>query len=138
MPTRITTAAQNVAVDAITPLINAGGAGKMEIRTGAQPPSANDVATGTVLAEVPLAADAFGDASNGQASATGTPLEDPLANASGIAGWFRVLSGANTPVFDGQATLTGGGGQLQLNSLNVEAGGPVRITSFTFGVPAGS
>ena len=138
MTTTISTAARNAAVNNITLLLNAGGAGMIEIRSGTKPAGPDAAPTdGMVLAEVPFAADAFGDAISGQATALGTPLEDDMAVGSGTATWFRAKSGAGTAVFDGDiSTSSAGTGDLQLNSTTIDAGGPVRITSFTFSIPA--
>ena len=137
MATTISTAARNAACDAITALINAGGAGVIEIYQGTQPAGPDSgIGGSTLLAEVPLATDAFGDALAGVATAAGTPLEDPSANFGGTAQWFRVKSGAGTAIFDGAVgTNPPNTAELILNTTTITAGGPVRVTSFTFTVP---
>lgn len=137
MATRLATAAQNAACDAVVDLIDDGGAGTIQIRTGAQPASANDAATGTLLGtltftDVPAA---FGDASAGVATAASI-TGDNSADANGTAGWFRVLSGAGATIFDGNITANGGGGDMELNNINITATGTIDVTAFTFTIPA--
>ena len=137
MTTKITATARNVAVNAITALLNAGGAGTLEIRSGTQPLSpATAPADGALLATLTFATDAFNDASLGVATAAPiTP--DPSADATGTASWFRAKSGAGTAIFDGAVGQDPPGtAELILNTVNIVAGGPVQITSFTFTVPA--
>ena len=136
MATTISTAARNAACDAITLLLNAGGAGVIEIYQGTQPAGPDSgIGVSTLLAEVPLAADAFGDALAGVATAAGTPLEDASANAQGTAQWFRRRPWRGTAVFDGSVG-TAAPADLILNTTSIEIDGPVRITSFTFTIPA--
>ena len=75
MATRLPTAARNAACDAVVDLLDAGaGAGTIKIYTGSQPASANDAASGTLLATITLSDPAFGAASTGVATMAGTPL----------------------------------------------------------------
>lgn len=135
MATRITNAAQDAANDAVVDLIDAGGAGTLEIRTGAQPADADDAATGTLLGTLTFSSPAFGSSTGGTAAANAI-TGDPSADATGTAGWFRAKSGAGTTVFDGNITATGGGGDMELNTVNITAGGPIEVTSMTFSFPA--
>ena len=137
--TSLSAAARNAACNAIVDLVDVGiGDGVIEIRSGTQPANPSvPPPDGALLAEVSMAAVAFGAASNGQASALGTPLTDPNnANATGQASWFRVRDGDGNGVIDGDITTTAvGTGNMLLNSTDLVAGGPVQITSFTFTVP---
>lgn len=137
MPIRLSTAARNASTDAVVDLIDAGpGPGVLEVRTGSQPASANDAATGTLLATVAFADPAFGASATGTASVT-----DPAsvnAVATGVAGWFRVKDSSGNAVFDGSVTATGGGGDLQLSSTSLTSGSAVDIsTPSTYTTPAG-
>jgi len=134
MATRIATASQNGACDAIVDRCDAGGAGSVEIRTGSQPATANDAATGTLLATLTLPNPAFGASSAGVATANA--ISAVAASATGTAGWFRAKSGGAATVLDGSATATGGGGDMQLNSTSLVSGVNVQITSWTVTMPA--
>lgn len=136
MTVRLATASRNAACNAVVDLCDVGGAGTVEIRTGSQPASAEDAATGTLLATIPLAATAFGAASTGVATLAGVPLSDTSADADGTAGWARVKSGGGATVMDLSVTATGGGGDLTLATVSIVTGTTVRITSGTVTMPA--
>lgn len=134
MAIRLPDASRNAMADALTLLVNTGGAGSIQIRTGAQP-AAGGAATGTLLATVALAADAFGNAAAGTAALVDPPAVTGVA--AGDAGWFRVLSGAAATVYDGNVTATGGGGDMQLSTVTISVGVSVDITAGSITVPAG-
>lgn len=136
MAVRLSTAARNATTNAITALVDAGsGPGVIEIRSGSQPATAQDAATGTLLATVTLADPSFGASATG--TATGTDPAAVSAVATGTAGWFRVKDSTGATVFDGSATASGGGGDMQLSSTSLTSGGSVDITSLTYTTPAG-
>lgn len=135
MATRISTAARNAAADAIVDLLDAGaGAGYVEIRTGSQPATPGDAATGTLLATLTCSDPAFGAASSGTATASAI-TDDTSADATGTAGWFRGYDSNNAAVIDGHITATGGGGNMEMASVSLVAGGLVEITSWTITMP---
>ncbi len=138
MATKISTAARNAACDAIVDLIDTGGTGTIEIRSGTQPAGPDTAPSdGQLLGTLTFHAslDAFGAASSGQATANDIQ-DDTMADADGTATWFRVKDGAGTAIFDGNITGNGGGGDMELNNTSITANGTVSITSFTFTVPA--
>lgn len=99
----------------------------LELRTGAAP-GANNAATGTVVASMTLPTPAMAAASGRAAAKNGT-WQDPVANATGTIGHFRITSA--TPagrVWEGTVTVTGGGGDLTVNTLSATAGDVVTIT----------
>lgn len=132
MTLSISTSARNAAVDAVVDLLDAGGAGSIEIRTGAKPAAPGDAATGTLLATLTLAATAFGSAVGGTANLNNVATVN--AAATGDAGYFRAKSGAGTAIFDGEVGTAGK--ELNLNSVSLIAGGAVTVTSGTFTAPA--
>lgn len=140
MATRIPTAVRNAMVDAVVDRLDAGaGPGHVEIRVGAQPASANDAATGILLADVDLDDPAFGNAGaavDGQAAAAGLPNES-VGLADGDAGWFRAYDSNDVVVIDGDVTATGGGGDMELNTIAISTGVAFEITSWTITQPAG-
>jgi len=110
--------------------------GVLEIYDGTQPANANTaVSTQTLLASINLGTPAFNAAVNG-AAAIPASISDTSANATGTATWFRIRDAADTYRFDGDITATAGGGNIELSSVNLQAGGNVTITSFTFTQPA--
>lgn len=140
MPTRLPNATRTDMCDAAVDLIDAGdSAGEIRIYSGSQPASANDAASGTLLATFTLSDPAFGSATNGVATLSGTPLST-AGDTDGTAGWFRVVSvnaGSPTTVFDGAVGTTGSGQQLELNTTTISEAVNVEITSGTFTMPSG-
>jgi len=112
------------------------GPGSIQIRTGAQPASADNAATGTLLATVVLADPAFAAAVAGVATLDATPVLSTTGVAAGTAGWFRMLDNSGDTVLDGAVTVTGGGGELELNTLTISVGVTVEITAGTLTAPA--
>lgn len=136
MATRLSTAARNAAANAIALLPDAGpAAGTIQIRTGAQPASANDPATGTLLATFTLADPAFGAAVAGVATLDATPPLATTGVADGTAGWFRMLDSTGVTVLDG--TVGTVGQQLNLNTTTISIGAAVEISSGSITMPAG-
>ena len=115
-------------LQALADLIDAGsGPGKLIIYDGARPATGGSGTT--KLAELELS-------SPPEASISGGVLtfddiaDDESADATGTATWFRIVDSDGNPIIDGSVTATGGGGDLQLNSVALVAGGTVEITSF--------
>jgi hypothetical protein len=122
------TAAVSAEADAVCPLLNNG---YLRIYDGAQPATA-DTAVGaqTLLAELRFGATAFGAASNGVATANALTA-DSSANATGTAAWFRALkSDGASPIFDG--TVGTSGSDLNLNSVAIQSGASVSVSSFVY------
>lgn len=137
MTTRLPTAARNASVASITALVDAGvGAGKIELRTGSQPASANDAASGTLLATWTLADPAWGSPSTGAAALDATPVITTTAVAAGTAGWFRMMDSANATVIDGSAGGPGSGAQLILDNPVVAVDQTLNLTAGTMTQPA--
>lgn len=137
MVIRIPTASRNAAADAVVDRVDLGsGAGTMEIRSGSQPASANDAASGTLLATVTLPDPAFGSASSGAAA-----INDPgpvTGVAAGTAGWFRIKDSDSNTVMDGSVGASGSGADLELATTTISVGLTVDITGGgTITMPAG-
>jgi hypothetical protein len=108
--------------------------GTLRIYAGTRPASTDGAAT-TLLATVNLVGPAFHYGSSGVAN-----LADPdavNAVASGTATWFRATSEGGVFIFDGSVSVTGGGGDLQLESTALLSGQPVDITVGTVTFPRG-
>lgn len=138
MALRIPTASRNAACDAVVDRLDAGAAaGTIDVRTGSQPASANDAATGTLLATFTLADPAFAAAVTGVADIDADPDLATTGVAAGTAGWFRAKDSDGNTVFDGAVTATGGGGELELSTTTISVGLDVFITAGTVTMPAG-
>jgi len=138
MATRISTAAQDAACDGVVDLVDGGtGAGLLRIYSGTQPASVGTAPSGDLLAEVELEDPAFSGSSAGVATLLGTPLQT-TGLAAGTAGWFRITDSDETGVLDGACSLSGGGGELILNTLTISVGVTVEITAGTITMPSGA
>ncbi len=138
MAVRLPTATRNAAADAVVDRLDGGsGAGTIDVRTGSQPDSANDAATGTLLATFTLNDPAFGAASSGAATIDVDPALTTTGLAAGTAGWFRAKDSDDGTVLDGSVTATGGGGDLTMNTTTVSVGLDLEVTGGTVTMPAG-
>jgi hypothetical protein len=132
MAFEISTAARDAACDAIVDLIDSGGTGTIQIRDGAQPASPNDVASGTLLATLTFSATAFGASSSGTATAASI-TSDTNVDATGTAGYARILNGSAATV--GDMDIGQGSGTLDFDDTSFIAGGTAAISSLTISVP---
>lgn len=137
MATRLATATRNGIVDSIAAKVDAGsGAGTIEIRTGTQPASANNSATGTLLSTIICSDPSFGSSSAGSNALSGVPLTDAADN-SGTAGWFRIKDSNGATVLDGMCSMSGGGGEMILDNTSLATGQNFIITALTLTAPSG-
>ena len=119
--------------------------GRVNIYSGAQPASANDAASGTLLATLTLAADAVTAASSGGAITFAAIASDTSIDATGTAGWFRVYrTGDTAPGSAANATdrrldgnVSTSGADLNFDSVSFVAAGTAAISSLTLTLPAG-
>ena len=122
-------AAVNEEASRIGTLANSG---KLRIYAGTQPATADTAIDGgnILLAELTMNAAAFGSPTAGLMSAAAITA-DSSANADGTATWFRLWqSNGTTPLMDG--TVGTSGCDLNLNSVAIQQGGTVSVTSFTY------
>lgn len=105
--------------------------GTIQIRTGGQPADPDSAASGTLLATINLPTPAFGAASVGVVSKSGT--WNTVATDSGIAGWARFINAAATRSFD--VTVAEVGGDLTIDIEDILVGGVVTVTAFTYTIP---
>lgn len=131
---KISTAARNAACNAIVDLVDAGGAGTCEVRTGAPPATPATADSGTLLGTCTFSATAFGAASNGTATAAAI-TSDTNADASGDAGHFRVKDGGGNVIFQGTAGVSGDTPDMVFDNKSIVAGGTIAISTFTVTVP---
>lgn len=133
----ITVAAQNAACNAIVDLLDAGNeAAQLRIYDGTPPDTVNDALVGnTLLAALVMSDPAYGNASNGIATASAIS-DDASADNGGTATFHRqgsMNSGTFTPVIQG--TVGTSGSDLNLVDTTIVQGGPVEITSLTYTQP---
>lgn len=127
-----TTAIRNILADAVVDAIDAGtgdASGDMQLATS----TGFTTIPATILFATPPA---FGNASSGTATMNSAPRED--SNAAGDASpvtHFRTRDRDNTEIFRGTITVSGGGGDMILSSVTINATDAVRINSFTYSAP---
>lgn len=129
MSLQFSVAVRNARLDAIETTI--GTSARVKMRTGAPPASCADADSGTVLADVTCPSDWLAAAASGSKALSGT-WEDPLADATGTVGHFRVYDSTGaTCGMQGTVTVTGGGGDMTVATTSFVVGQPFSITSFT-------
>lgn len=137
MTLRIYNATAEAMCNAAVDDIDAGAsAGRVEIRTGAQP-SINAAVSGTLLCTFTLADPAFGAASgNGtraRAAAASLPIDDTSADATGTAGYGVVLDSDDNVIFTGSVGTSGE--DFNLSTTSITSGQVVRLNTFNFDLP---
>ena len=132
MAFRLSTASRNAACNAIVDLLDVGGVGSIQIRTGAQPANVGDAASGTLLGTLGFSATAFGAAATGVATAAAIS-SDTSADASGTAGHARFLNGDGS--INSDADCAQGSGTVNFDNSVVVSGGIIAISSMTVTVP---
>lgn len=134
--TRISTAAAQAALDAITLLLDSGG--YIEFRTGSPPATCETADSGTLIATLNLSTDSFPAASDGTNKATAsanTITSDTNADATGTIGHFRAKTSGAAVVIQGDVTVTSGGGDIELSTVSVDAGDTVALSTWTLNIP---
>lgn len=107
--------------------------GTLEIYTGVQPADPNSSPTGDLLATINIPNPAFGSASNGVASKSGT--WSAVAAATGTAGYGRFISADTNKTMDVQCSEVPGGNNLLLNIADIAIGNTVTVVSLTITAP---
>lgn len=127
MALQFSTAVRNGVLDAIEVVI--GTSAILKIRTGSPPANCGAADSGTVLATLNLPSDYFANASGGTKGKSGT-WEDTSADNSGTAGYWRLYASDGTTCHaQGTCTVTGGGGDITLDSVSLTSGQDVLVTS---------
>lgn len=105
--------------------------GTLKIYSGSQPASANDAASGTLLATINLPTPAFGAAAAGVVAKSGTWSATAVGTAT--AGWARLSNAAGTKSID--ITVGTGSEELVLDDAAIVTGGVVVASTFTYTQP---
>lgn len=129
MAIQYSAAVRNAELDALETAVGTGAI--MKIRSGSAPATVATADSGTVLATISLGSDWMAAASGGSKSKSGT-WQDASADATGTAAHFRIYaSDGTTAHIQGTVTVTGGGGDLTLDSVSITAAQVVTVSSFT-------
>lgn len=134
MTFKTSTAARNAMGDALADLVDGGAFnGYFEFRTGA-PPGPNAADSGTLLATCDAGDPAFGDAA--AAVVTANAISDDVdVDDTGTVGHFRLKDSDGNVIGEGTVTASGGGGDIEVDSVSFVAGGTVSITGFSITIP---
>lgn len=129
MALQYSVAVRNARLDTVESTI--GTSAVLKIRTGAAPASCATADSGTVLATCSLPSDWMAAASSGTKAKSGT-WEDTSADNTGTAAHFRIYASDGTTChMQGTVTLTGGGGDMTVDSVSFTAGQSFSVTAFT-------
>lgn len=121
-------AVRNARLDAFETTV--GPSPILKIRTGAQPANCAAADAGSVLATLNLPSDWMANASSGAKAKSGT-WQDSSADGSGTPGHYRLYDSTGTTCHEqGSVTLTGGGGDITVDSMSFTAGQNFTITSY--------
>lgn len=129
MSLQLSVAARNARLDAFETAV--GVSAMLRIRSGAAPANCAAADSGTVLATLTLPSDWLAAAASGAKAKSGT-WSDASADAAGTAAHFRIYDSAGTTChLQGTVTVTGGGGDLTVDTTAIAVGQIVTITGFT-------
>jgi hypothetical protein len=135
MTIKIAEARRNAMLSTLTGAIDAGAAaGTIKVYTGAQPATADDVATGTLLLTFTLSDPAFAAAAAGSTALDVDPLPSAVAVAAGTPGWARVADSDGLTVFDG--TVASSGADFTITDTTIDSGQVVNLTAGNLNLPA--
>lgn len=136
---RVVDAAQQAATNAVTALLNNGGAGSIDFYDGVQPADPDDsIGMAVLLGTLTWSADAFGDAAITGTATANIITEDISADATGVATWARSKDGAGNTVFDCDVGEDGDDATITIDDKNIIENGGINITSFTLTTPNGA
>lgn len=131
MPYRLSMVTRNQIANTVGGGVDSGpGPGVIEIRTGPPPLTVDSGDTGTLLATVVFEDPAFQPATAGTIYIV--PTQPAIAEASGVAGHFRIKNSEGIIHSDG--TCGEGSGDLSFNNATIVEGGLVHLTSFAIAV----
>ena len=132
MPWRLSTTTRNATGDGLVDQLDSGGTATIQIRTGVQPTTANDTATGSLLATLTCGSTAFAAFASGAASAEA--ISSGTALLTGAAGHARWLNGDGTTHSD--MDIGEGSGTISFDDVDFLDGGTVSMTSVALTMPA--
>ena len=110
-----------------------GTAPTMEIRSGSPPANCAASSTGTVLATLTLPSDWMAAAATRSKSKSGT-WQDASADATGTAGYYRILVSGVCKI-QGTCTGIGGGGDMIIDNPSLVATQQFTVVTYTITAP---
>lgn len=120
--------ARNARLDALETAT--GASAKLKIWTGAPPATCALADSGTLIVAMNLPVDWMNAASLGSKNIAG--VWSGVAVATDTAGHFRIYETTGTDAYlQGTITATGGGGDMELNTVSITTGDTVTISTFT-------
>ena len=135
---RLTDALRNAMADRISAAVDAGaGLGTIKLYSGTQPLDADDSLSSNTLLATLTFSDPSAPAASGGVLTFSAITPDALVDATDEVTWARVEDSDGNNVLDVNVTVTGGGGLVEINTVNLVAGGSVSVTNFTLTVPVG-
>jgi len=131
MPRSYSVAVRNAMLDAYETAI--GAAPLLRFYSGAMPADCAAARTGTLLASITLPSDWMGAASAGAKALAGSwsGAGGAGAGAGTNIGYFSIFDASGTTCHDqGTVTVTGGGGDMTLNNINIANGQTISVSAF--------
>lgn len=107
--------------------------GQLRMYSSTIPLSPNDPVSGVLLAVFELPDVPFTPPEEGSMDKDGVWVGEIIA--SGTAGWFRLFSQDFESWIDGTLTTTGGGGDIELDSVSFTTGNVAIVTTINFTQP---
>lgn len=127
-PKRTAEAAQ-AACNAMTALLNAGTLKIYTVGSGVPATAATAITDQVLLATLTLGNPAFGNADASGVATANAITGDTSADATGTAAFFRLLTSGGASRFQGLVGTSGC--DLNLNSISIQIGAAVDVTSLT-------
>jgi hypothetical protein len=126
MSVQLSVAVRNARLDAIEAAV--GTSPLLKIVTGTLPANCAAADGGTVLVSITCPSDWASNAASGTKALLGTWQANAIA--SGVAGHYRLYDSSGTTCHEqGTLTVTSGGGDIELQNLNINVGQSVTITA---------
>jgi hypothetical protein len=122
--------ANGFATDFLAALDAGAGASVIKFYDGTKPAGPDTAITTQTLGGTLTCSDPAGTIS-GRVLTLSAITEDSAADASITTTWARHETGDGVAIADYTVTATGDGGEIELNTVSIVAGGPIQITSFT-------
>lgn len=132
MAMQLSVAVRNAILDAIETTV--GASPKLQIFTGAPPADCATADSGTKIAEGDLPADWAAAAAAGAKAKQGTWQATGLAAAGAgtNAGYYRIKDSTGATCHEqGTITITGGGGDMTMDNINIANAQVVTVNTFT-------
>jgi hypothetical protein len=130
---RVATAVRNDMLAALLARMNLGaGPATLKMYSGTQPANGDAAEAGTLLGTLTFSDPAAAAPASGTLTFSAI-TEDSEANATAICTWARIEDSDGNNVFDGNVGETDA--MIVLNTTDIKAGGPIRVTSFSITLP---